>query len=405
MDLSKVRLPAIYKRNKRECYLDPIRQKLIYITPEETVRQKIISYLLAELNVPNNMLRIEEPLSHYGLKTKDRADIVICSMTEADTIIPLAVIECKAETVDLTDDAFDQAQRYSDALLTTYTMVTNGNGFFCYKYDEENQKYIHIKSLPSYADMLKGECVAEEPKEKPPRIPFNRLEQELLLDMEDAKKNPYYAIISYGTPMSLALPIFNLWEGLYDTRIKMPEGNYGMFRLIEDYGIRMLSYGNGSGGQFFGPYRSFLVEVDGNTEFYSISITTYWKSEWDLEEKPPKTCICIAHDDEKTAHHALQLVVEDNAVAFDNIVKFYHNGRIAVGRIGSGKKSELMEIVSKRYPKIIQGGRYYLGSIKNDHLLRLDEPDVIDLVVNLISYSIVRDEFRDIVKDRAKKQV
>ena len=167
----------------------------------------------------------------------------------------------------------------------------------------------------------------------------------------------------------------------------------------------MLSYGNGSGGQFFGPYRSFLVEVDGNTEFYSISITTYWKSGWDLEEKPPKTCICIAHDDEKTAHHALQLVVEDNAVAFDNIVKFYHNGRIAVGRIGSGKKSELMEIVSKRYPKIIQGGRYYLGSIKNDHLLRLDEPDVIDLVVNLISYSIVRDEFRDIVKDRAKKQV
>ena len=136
MDLSKVRLPAIYKRNKRECYLDPIRQKLIYITPEETVRQKIISYLLAELNVPNNMLRIEEPLSHYGLKTKDRADIVICSMTEADTIIPLAVIECKAETVDLADNAFDQAQRYSDALLTTYTMVTNGNSFFCYKFDE-----------------------------------------------------------------------------------------------------------------------------------------------------------------------------------------------------------------------------------------------------------------------------
>lgn len=37
MDKREVELPPIYKRNGRDCYLDPIRQKLIYITPEETV--------------------------------------------------------------------------------------------------------------------------------------------------------------------------------------------------------------------------------------------------------------------------------------------------------------------------------------------------------------------------------
>ena len=36
--------------------------------------------------------------------------------------------------------------------------------------------------------------------------------------------------------------------------------------------------------------------------------------------------------------------------------------------------------------------------ITSDHLLRLDEPDVINLVENLISYSIVRDEYREKVK-------
>jgi len=61
-----------------------------------------------------------------------------------------------------------------------------------------------------------------------------------------------------------------------------------------------------------------------------------------------------------------------------------------------------MEMVRNRYPKIIHGNKYYLGSIKNDHLLRLDEPDVIDLIVNLISYSIVRDEFRQVVKGVVK---
>ena len=108
----------------------------------------------------------------------------------------------------------------------------------------------------------------------------------------------------------------------------------------------------------------------------------------------------MAHDDEKTSHHDLQMSVDEDAVAAGKTVKFYHNGRIAIGRIGSGKKSELREMVSRRYPKILTEGKYYLGSITADHLLRLDEPDVIDLVVNLISYSIVRDEFREIVKAR-----
>ena len=45
-------LPPIYKRNGKECYLDPIRKKLIYITPEETVRQRVIYYVLNYLKVP-----------------------------------------------------------------------------------------------------------------------------------------------------------------------------------------------------------------------------------------------------------------------------------------------------------------------------------------------------------------
>ena len=35
--LKKQSLPDIYIRNNRKCYLDPVREKLIYITPEETV--------------------------------------------------------------------------------------------------------------------------------------------------------------------------------------------------------------------------------------------------------------------------------------------------------------------------------------------------------------------------------
>ena len=405
MDIAKSRLPKIYKRNNRECYLDPIRKRLIYITPEETVRQKVISYLLDILKVPSSMMQVEEHLSHYGLKSKDRADIVILGKNKDGDAFPLAVIECKAETVPLDEKAMNQALDYSDALGSIYTLLINGVRFFCYKYDTAANQYIQIEDLPEYEAMLTGECVAVVDNGPPERLSYDALEDELRrMFAED--EDSYFTDISKYTPWELALPAFNLWEGLLDVRVKMPVGDYGLFELIEDYGVRMLIYGNASGGQFYGPYRSFLVNIEGNTEIFSIGFTTYWKASWTDKngkmrtDRHPLTCICVAHDDEKTSHHALQLLVDEDAIPDGRTVRFYHNGRIAVGKMGSGKKSELRDMVAKRYPKILDDEKYYLGSITADHLLRLDEPDVIDLIVNLISYSIVRDEFREIVKKR-----
>ena len=46
----------------------------------------------------------------------------------------------------------------------------------------------------------------------------------------------------------------------------------------------------------------------------------------------------------------------------------------------------------------IKGNKFYFGSIKNDRLWSLDDPEVIKVVVNLIKYAMIRDEYRDYVK-------
>lgn len=47
------------------------------------------------------------------------------ALDKKNELIPLAVVECKAENIPLTDKAFEQAQRYSDSLGTSYTMLRN----------------------------------------------------------------------------------------------------------------------------------------------------------------------------------------------------------------------------------------------------------------------------------------
>lgn len=97
-------LPAIYKRDGKECYFDTYRKKLIEITPEETVRQKIAKLFEIKYGVPEEMISLEVPMSYYAAGVSGRADIVIHAYdTKTQCCYPVTVIECKNETVLLTD--------------------------------------------------------------------------------------------------------------------------------------------------------------------------------------------------------------------------------------------------------------------------------------------------------------
>ena len=397
INLEKTLLPPIYKRNGKDCYLDPIRKMLIYVTPEETVRQKVISYLIKDLGVPAEMIAVEEHLSHYGVQSKRRADIVIHQVDDTEEVLsPIAVIECKAPNVFLSERTADQMLDYANLLGCEYAVMINGIDCFSYKYIDDSNEYVQIEKLPSYSDMSNGIYEEFDIGELPQRVAFEEMEGILKESLQYKMDfDPWEYDISPQTPFELAHAAFNLSECLLDTRIKMPTGKYGKFTLIEDYGVRMLTYGNSSGGTFYGPYRSFLIEYNGSTEFVSFNVTTYWKR---VTPDKVKTCLCVAIDNEKTTHHALQLVIDDNVTVEEDVVSFYHHGKIAVGNRGSGKIDELRLFVEDLCPQIISGKRFYLGSLKNNKLWTLEDDNVISLIENLITYSLARDEYRKHVK-------
>lgn len=386
-ELKKMKLPDVHISEGKKYYLDPFRERLILITPEEVVRQQVLQYLLSCVKVPKELVQVEMLLSKYQIESKRRADIIVEKYDEQSKLIsPLAVIECKAPDIMIGDEAINQALDYADMLQAEYVFITNGETLIAAKFDEKSNTYVDIQEIPTYKDMLSGKIIERKLEENKKRFLFEEL--------EDNKE--YYRGYEFNpnTPIRFLPFITNLWECFLDTTHKMPTKQYSIFNLVEDYGIRFLSCGNAAGGAYQGAYRSFVVQYKNTTRLMNLSFFDYGTS----------TILTVSVDqDNHNPHNSLQYAIDSNLRNIGNQFSFIHNGRIAVGNVGSGKAAELKQYIANTYANIIKNGEIDLGTIHNDRLLYMDDIEIIKFVENLLSYALLRDEYREIVKQRRKK--
>lgn len=123
---------------------DEIRKKFIILTPEEWVRLHTVQYLISEKKYPKSLINVEKQLK-IGTRIK-RYDIVVFN-SEGEIHI---IVECKAPSIKITQDTFDQIARYNMSLNANFLMVTNGlDHHFC-QLDYEQEKYHFLQSLPKY---------------------------------------------------------------------------------------------------------------------------------------------------------------------------------------------------------------------------------------------------------------
>ncbi len=128
---------------KKEVF-DPVRKKYVALTPEEYVRQQMILYLTNEKGYPLGLLKVETVLNLNGM-TK-RTDIMVYSRLGN----PVMIVECKAESVQLTQSTFDQLARYNLKYNVPYLAATNGIKHYCCVLNVEQSSYTFIKEIPCY---------------------------------------------------------------------------------------------------------------------------------------------------------------------------------------------------------------------------------------------------------------
>ena len=104
---------------------DIVRKNFFVLTPEEWVRQHVIHYLIFNKKYPKGLMQIEKLIKYNNLKT--RADIVALNKN-AD---PILLVECKAPSIKIDKNAFDQIAKYNFTLKAKYLFVTNGFDHYC----------------------------------------------------------------------------------------------------------------------------------------------------------------------------------------------------------------------------------------------------------------------------------
>lgn len=383
--------PTTYIRNKRECYYDFVSKQLRIKTPEETVRQKLLRFLVDELCVPIRAIQVEVPISHFLKGTKDRADIIIYGMAEDNVAEPVAVIECKAPHVVLIDEVFAQVDRYAQVLNAPIAGVSNGEDFVLDYWLTAENRYERIKNIPTYEEMCEPEKLKtiSDAHERLPPYTFEEINSDTTY-----KEELSYGNIGEKTPKPLVPLIINLINCLlYDSRECEGLDVFG-HQFVKDLGVRFTSFNNASGGAgWTGEYRAFMLnDAIANTVIVSLSVmgtTTY-------------TALIVAIDDFDKHHNSLQLNIDKYAGLCSGKAVMSHNGKMSVSNLGSAKPSDVVSFIAEHNPALVKNNQIQLGAFRVDGLLDINAPDVKKFLSNIISYALIRDRFRNEFKKNVK---
>ena len=144
--LPKLNLPVHEQRIKtedgRRFVFCQVRKKYLVLTPEEWVRQNLVSYLNQDLSYPLSLMKIEREVK--GGNRLKRADLIICNSNGE----PQMLIECKAPTDKLSKKTFFQVGRYNRELNAPLLMISNGLQHFCCKLIENEFQF--LEAIPLY---------------------------------------------------------------------------------------------------------------------------------------------------------------------------------------------------------------------------------------------------------------
>ena len=136
------------RSNKLYC---SIRCLYVEGTPEEQVRQRLISHMLGPLGYPRGLLAVEKNLFASG---EDRRVDLVCFTPSKESLKPLLLVECKAGL--LTKEAENQLFGYNTKIGAPFLCLVNSAEIKMFWQELGERKVLGF--LPSYMQLIEKLC-------------------------------------------------------------------------------------------------------------------------------------------------------------------------------------------------------------------------------------------------------
>ncbi|MBT2736193.1 type I restriction enzyme HsdR N-terminal domain-containing protein [Bacillus sp. ISL-7] len=380
-----------YKSKTKKLLYCPCRQIFLHYTPEEEVRQNLLQYLIHDMEIPADSISTEFPLNRIDPRSRKRADIVVWNRDRDGHEYPLLVLELKAEHIELTDQTLQQVKSYNDILKAKYIGISNGSYVHLYEVTEMGILPL-TDDFYTYSQLLVGKVEYSKFRR------LNRLSYQLTTYDRYVNHLLNIGYIGEGTSKEMHPFISELQNFILCEQIQ-PNYRYKTF-IVEDLSNGRFAYGNASGGNFPGYYRSFIVnDLDGNHAIYRIGIfgTNILVNDPVYGNRNGNTYLNVAIDESGTSSNILQLNI-DRFFKYDILKDSYdvtHNGR----RNGY-KNAEVLENVQKYAPDLIMEGNIYIGTLPANKSITTN--DASDFIERLLMYANIREKLNQKGKKKRK---
>ena len=124
-----------------------IRHRWMVITPEELVRQGVLTYLIDELDYPPGRFSVECTVKVNGMRK--RADAIVHDRSGK----ALMVIECKRQEAKIDERTVSQVAMYNHSLDAPYLLLTNGQTAHMFRISREKNEISVMKEIPKFEDL------------------------------------------------------------------------------------------------------------------------------------------------------------------------------------------------------------------------------------------------------------
>jgi hypothetical protein len=119
-----------------------VRKKQIVLTPEEWVRQHLISYLHVHQGYPLEKIAVEKQIQYDGFTR--RWDIVVYN-AQFEALI---LVECKAPQIKLSHEVFIQISTYQKIIGAAYLILSNGLNHLVYEINADQKSFDPMNCFP-----------------------------------------------------------------------------------------------------------------------------------------------------------------------------------------------------------------------------------------------------------------